>query len=79
MKGKFCPQCRCHIPSRRSLRPDPSFDALIAALGLHQENSEDDDEEEDEDDIESVPHSLRTDYKSLRKELLRRRVQSLSP
>ena len=26
---KECPSCRIHIPSRRSLRPDPEFDALI--------------------------------------------------
>jgi len=26
---KECPSCRIHIPSRRSLRPDPDFDALI--------------------------------------------------
>eukprot|EP00566_Odontella_aurita_P026262 CAMPEP_0113546284 /NCGR_PEP_ID=MMETSP0015_2-20120614/11720_1 /TAXON_ID=2838 /ORGANISM="Odontella" /LENGTH=182 /DNA_ID=CAMNT_0000446721 /DNA_START=85 /DNA_END=633 /DNA_ORIENTATION=- /assembly_acc=CAM_ASM_000160 len=26
---KECPSCRIHIPSRRSLRPDPNFDALI--------------------------------------------------
>mmetsp|Transcript_22368 Transcript_22368/g.28946 ORF Transcript_22368/g.28946 Transcript_22368/m.28946 type:complete len:302 (+) Transcript_22368:102-1007(+) len=27
-----CPSCRIHIPSRRSLRPDPNFDALIAKI-----------------------------------------------
>jgi len=26
---KECPSCRIHIPSRRSLRPDPNFDNLI--------------------------------------------------
>jgi len=26
---KECPSCRIHIPSRRSLRPDPNFDDLI--------------------------------------------------
>ena len=26
---KECPTCRIHIPSRRSLRPDPNFDKLI--------------------------------------------------
>lgn len=27
-----CPACRTHCPSRRSLRDDPNYDALIAAL-----------------------------------------------
>lgn len=27
-----CPSCRKHVPSRRSLRPDPNFDALIAKI-----------------------------------------------
>jgi len=27
-----CPSCRIHVPSRRSLRPDPNFDALIARI-----------------------------------------------
>lgn len=27
-----CPSCRIHVPSRRSLRPDPNFDALIAKI-----------------------------------------------
>ncbi|KOM31018.1 hypothetical protein LR48_Vigan01g057300 [Vigna angularis] len=27
-----CPICRVHVPSRRSLREDPNFDKLIAAL-----------------------------------------------
>ena len=27
-----CPSCRMRVPSRRSLRPDPSFDALIASV-----------------------------------------------
>jgi len=27
-----CPSCRIHVPSRRSLRPDPNFDALIAKV-----------------------------------------------
>jgi hypothetical protein len=27
-----CPTCRKHCASRRSLRDDPNFDALIAAL-----------------------------------------------
>ncbi|GMH56271.1 hypothetical protein TrRE_jg945, partial [Triparma retinervis] len=29
---KECPSCRIHLPSRRSLRPDPNFDALIVTL-----------------------------------------------
>eukprot|EP00571_Detonula_confervacea_P013387 CAMPEP_0172303306 /NCGR_PEP_ID=MMETSP1058-20130122/4852_1 /TAXON_ID=83371 /ORGANISM="Detonula confervacea, Strain CCMP 353" /LENGTH=306 /DNA_ID=CAMNT_0013014057 /DNA_START=38 /DNA_END=958 /DNA_ORIENTATION=- len=29
---KECPQCRIHIPSRRSLRPDTNFDELINSL-----------------------------------------------
>jgi len=29
---KECPSCRIHIPSRRSLRPDPNFDALLVTL-----------------------------------------------
>jgi hypothetical protein len=27
-----CPTCRLHVPSRRALRDDPEFDAVIAAL-----------------------------------------------
>lgn len=29
---KECPTCRIHIPSRRSLRPDPNFDKLIQKI-----------------------------------------------
>jgi len=29
---KECPSCRIHIPSRRSLRPDPNFDNLIKSI-----------------------------------------------
>jgi len=29
---KECPSCRIHIPSRRSLRPDPNFDHLIHSI-----------------------------------------------
>jgi len=29
---KECPSCRIHIPSRRSLRPDPNFDELIGQI-----------------------------------------------
>ena len=29
---KECPKCRIHCPSRRSLRPDPNFDAMIQKL-----------------------------------------------
>lgn len=29
---KECPSCRVHIPSRRSLRPDPNFDKLIVKI-----------------------------------------------
>lgn len=27
-----CPACRTHCASRRSLRDDPNFDALVAAI-----------------------------------------------
>jgi len=27
-----CPSCRIHIPSKRSLRPDPAFDDLISSI-----------------------------------------------
>ncbi|KAH7482417.1 hypothetical protein PRIC1_006804 [Phytophthora ramorum] len=27
-----CPSCRIHIPSKRSLRPDPNFDALVRKI-----------------------------------------------
>lgn len=30
--NKECPSCRIHIPSKRSLRDDPNFDALIAKI-----------------------------------------------
>lgn len=29
---KECPSCRLHLPSRRSLRADPNFDALLVAM-----------------------------------------------
>jgi len=29
---KHCPQCRIHIPSRRSLRPDTNFDELVQKI-----------------------------------------------
>ena len=30
-----CPTCRGHIPTRRSLRADPAFDAIVSALYEH--------------------------------------------
>lgn len=32
ISNKECPSCRIHIPSKRSLRPDLNFDALIAKI-----------------------------------------------
>merc|ERR1712127_258666 len=29
---KECPSCRIHIPTRRSLRPDPTFDSIIECI-----------------------------------------------
>lgn len=29
---KECPTCRVHIPSKRSLRPDPAFDQLLKSM-----------------------------------------------
>lgn len=31
-RNNECPACRTHCASRRSLRDDPNYDALIAAL-----------------------------------------------
>lgn len=31
-RNKECPTCRKKLVSRRSLRPDPNFDALIAKI-----------------------------------------------
>jgi E3 ubiquitin-protein ligase RNF1/2 len=30
--GRECPVCRAHIPTRRHLRDDPDFDAVVTAL-----------------------------------------------
>lgn len=43
---KECPQCRVHIPSRRSLRPDPNFDNLIKSIYGNLEELEKFEEEE---------------------------------
>lgn len=32
LRNNECPACRTHCASRRSLRDDPNYDALIAAL-----------------------------------------------
>ena len=32
LRNNECPACRTHCASRRSLRDDPKYDALIAAL-----------------------------------------------
>lgn len=32
IRNNECPACRTHCASRRSLRDDPNYDALIAAL-----------------------------------------------
>ncbi len=31
-KESQCPKCRKHVPSRRSLREDPTFDALVRVV-----------------------------------------------
>ena len=31
-RNNECPACRTHCASRRSLRDDPNFDALVAAI-----------------------------------------------
>ncbi|KAL3790862.1 hypothetical protein HJC23_004492 [Cyclotella cryptica] len=41
-----CPQCRIHIPSRRSLRPDVNFDNLIKSIYGDIEKLEEYEEEE---------------------------------
>lgn len=40
--NKECPTCRKKLVSKRSLRPDPNFDALISKEGINliQENME---------------------------------------
>jgi len=43
---KECPQCRVHIPSRRSLRPDKNFDDLIKSIYGDLEKLEKYEEEE---------------------------------
>mmetsp|Transcript_41177 Transcript_41177/g.67605 ORF Transcript_41177/g.67605 Transcript_41177/m.67605 type:complete len:280 (+) Transcript_41177:13-852(+) len=43
---KECPQCRIHIPSRRSLRPDTNFDELIKSIYGDVEKLEKYEEEE---------------------------------
>ncbi|KAL7544251.1 hypothetical protein ACHAWF_007631 [Thalassiosira exigua] len=43
---KECPQCRIHIPSRRSLRPDSNFDSLINSIYGDVEKLEQYEEEE---------------------------------
>ncbi|XP_020589447.1 putative E3 ubiquitin-protein ligase RING1a isoform X3 [Phalaenopsis equestris] len=47
-----CPACRTHCASRRSLRDDPNFDALIAAL------YPDIDKYEEEEQVVDPPHPL---------------------
>lgn len=32
LRNNECPACRTHCASRRSLRDDPNYDALIATL-----------------------------------------------
>ena len=33
-RNKECPTCRKKLVSKRSLRPDPNFDALIAKVSV---------------------------------------------
>ena len=43
---KECPKCRVHIPSKRSVRPDPAFDQLIKSIYGDIEKVEQYEEEE---------------------------------
>lgn len=43
---KECPTCRVHIPSKRSVRPDPAFDLLIKSIYGDVEKLEQYEEEE---------------------------------
>ena len=40
-RNKECPTCRKKLVSRRSLRPDPNFDALISKIYPSREEYED--------------------------------------
>ncbi|KAJ0245168.1 putative E3 ubiquitin-protein ligase RING1b [Hirschfeldia incana] len=46
-----CPACRKHCASRRSLRPDPKFDAFIAATFGNIDSNEEQDLAFDEDEL----------------------------
>eukprot|EP00521_Asterionellopsis_glacialis_P007349 CAMPEP_0195284470 /NCGR_PEP_ID=MMETSP0707-20130614/2654_1 /TAXON_ID=33640 /ORGANISM="Asterionellopsis glacialis, Strain CCMP134" /LENGTH=511 /DNA_ID=CAMNT_0040343819 /DNA_START=115 /DNA_END=1650 /DNA_ORIENTATION=- len=52
---KQCPSCRIHIPSRRSLRPDPKFDLLIQHICGDLDSLEQQEEKE-------IEHLNRTKY-----------------
>ena len=45
-KNKECPECRAHIPCRRSLRPDKKFDELMKSIYGDVEKIEKYEEEE---------------------------------
>ncbi|KAF8111730.1 hypothetical protein N665_0073s0086 [Sinapis alba] len=46
-----CPACRKHCASRRSLRPDPNFDAFIAAMFENIDSYEEQELEFDEEEL----------------------------
>ena len=63
-RKKECPSCRANVKSRRSLRRDERFGALIAALGLYEGGMGAQDgagSESDDEDVEAVLARARAD------------------
>ncbi|AES88552.2 putative aminoacyltransferase, E1 ubiquitin-activating enzyme [Medicago truncatula] len=56
-----CPTCRTHFPSRRALRDDPNYDALIAAIYPNIDKVEKEEEallEEEFSQLKKVPRKF---------------------
>ena len=52
---KECPSCRIKVPSRRSLRPDRSFDGLIHAIYPNLAKLEElEVRDDDDDDVDAI-------------------------
>ncbi|PQM34762.1 hypothetical protein Pyn_36297 [Prunus yedoensis var. nudiflora] len=77
MGNNECPACRTHCASRRSLRDDPNYDALIAALYPDIEKYEEEElafHEEERTRNEQIQASIAQIFQRQSEALIRRRT-----
>ncbi|KAL8138172.1 hypothetical protein V2J09_004173 [Rumex salicifolius] len=81
MGNKECPACRTHCASRRSLRDDPNYDALIAAMYPDIDHYEEEElafQDEDDARNKQIQASIAQTFKRQSEALTKKRKRSQS-